>query len=202
MAKRIGKSSGSAPERIGGRHRFEHWYVSNQVYFISVRCRDRFPALAGEAAKAVFWDRFDHHTARHQFTPWVTSVVDNHYHVLGYCKVGAEMWPMMQRLHGSVAKQVNDLLATRRAPFWSQKGVGHSGYFDGCIRDEKQCRRAYRYVLTQCVRHGICPNWRDYRHTRVAVELDVGVRRALALGAFMPDVPYARYERGRASHAR
>jgi hypothetical protein len=67
--------------------------------------------------------------------------------------------------------------------------------FDGCIRDEKQCRRAYRYTLTQSVRHGLCADWREYRHTRVNVDLEAGVRRALELHAFLEGVPYKRYQR-------
>jgi hypothetical protein len=52
------KSSYSSREMFDGKHRFEHWYRDNTVYFITARCRDRFPAFASEAAKAIFWDRF------------------------------------------------------------------------------------------------------------------------------------------------
>ena len=191
------RSSSSSDETYNGQHRFEHWYRSNQVYFITARCRGRYRAFASEDAKAVFWDRFEHYTAMHLFTPWVTTLIDNHYHVLGYCKVGAELGQMMRKVHGSVAKLVNDLLPERRAEFWSE--AGHQDYFDGCIRDETQCRRAFRYTLTQSVRHGICSDWRDYPHTRVNVELERGVRRALELRAFMEGVEYRRYRRGKAS---
>ena len=102
---------------------------------------------------------------------------------------------MMQRLHGSVAKLVNDILPRRRVPFWTQRGAGHADYYDGCIRDERQCRLAFRYVLAQSVRHGIREDRRDYPHTRVTIELERGVRRALELGAFMEAVPYPRYQR-------
>jgi len=34
-----------------GEHRFEHWYVDNQVYFITARCRERYPAFGSEDAK-------------------------------------------------------------------------------------------------------------------------------------------------------
>ena len=51
-------SSSSSVEVHDGKHRFEHWYLDNQVYFITARCRDRYPAFASDAAKAVFWDRF------------------------------------------------------------------------------------------------------------------------------------------------
>jgi len=65
---------------------------------------------------------------------------------------------------------------------------------NGCIRDELQCRRAYRYTLTQCRRHGICANPADYPHTHLNIDVDRAVRRVLELKAFLTDVPYKRYE--------
>ena len=102
---------------------------------------------------------------------------------------------MMQRIHGSVAKLVNDLLPQRRTPFWRDKG--RHDYFDGCLRDELQCRRAYRYTLRQSVRHGIVSDYRLYPHTRVRIDLEVGITRALELNAFMEGVAYKRYEHRR-----
>jgi hypothetical protein len=43
-----------------GNHRFEHWYRDNTVYFITARCRDKYPAFQSRAAQEVFWDRFTH----------------------------------------------------------------------------------------------------------------------------------------------
>ncbi len=192
MAKRIDRSTRSANKWHGQAHRFEHWYVDNQVYFLTARCGDRYPAFAEERAKAVFWDRFEHYTAKHRFTPWVTSLLDNHYHCLGYCKVGVELKTMMQRLHGSVAKLVNDLLPERRVPLWlDDRG---RAYMDGCLRDAKQGRATYGYVLKQAQRHGIVQDYRDYPHTRVNIALDEALRRAIELGAFMDGAAYRRYE--------
>jgi hypothetical protein len=99
---------------------------------------------------------------------------------------------MMRHLHGSVAKLVNDLLPARHLPFWRE--AGNQDYFDGCIRDEKQCRRAFRYTLTQAERHGIARDYRDYPHTRVDIELEQGLKRALELRAFLEHVPYKRHQ--------
>jgi hypothetical protein len=189
------KSAPARREFWDGRHRFEHWYRDNTVYFITARCRDGFPAFAEERAAAIFWDRFDHYTKLHGFVPWVTSLMTNHYHTLGYLRVGTELGPMMRKLHGSVAKLVNDVLPERRVPFW--RDLSDKNYFDGCIRDELQCRRAYGYTLRQSVRHGICSDWRDYPHTHVSIELERGLKRAIELKAFLQNVPYKRYERGR-----
>jgi hypothetical protein len=191
----IRTSSHTKVEWYDGEHRFEHWYVDNQVYFITARCRDRFPAFASEDAKGIFWDRWEYYTHLHGFVPWVTTLVDNHYHSLGYLYEGKQLGQMMRKIHGSAAKLVNDLLPERRRPFWRE--AGGRDYFDGCLRDELQCRRAYRYTLTQCRRHGICPNWQDYPHTRVTIELERGLKRATELQAFLYGVPYPRYSRTR-----
>lgn len=187
------KSARSGVEhRADGSHRFEHWYRDNQVYFITARCRDRYHAFVSEKAKAIFWDRFEHYTAQAGFVPWVASLLDNHYHMLGYLRVGENLGPMMRQLHGSVAKLVNDALPERRVPFWRDThGVD---YFDGCLRDEKQCRLAYTYTLRQAVRAGIARHPCDYAHTKVWIDPDRGVKRALELKAFMQGVPYKRYD--------
>ena len=49
------------------------------------------------------------------------------------------------------------------------------------------------HTLTQCRRHGLCAHPPYYPHTRVNIDLDPGVRRALQLHAFLHDVPYPRY---------
>lgn len=196
MAHRpIHKSSHTHKEFHDGERRFEHWYVDNQVYFITSRCRDGYLAFRSDEAKAVFWVRFYHYTKLHGFFPWVTTLIGNHYHTVGYLRYGKDLGPMMRKIHGSVAKLVNDLLPERRVPFWRERGG--RDYFDGCLRDELQCRRAYRYTLTQCRRHGICPNPALYPHTRVDIELERGIRRATELKAFLYDVPYPRYDRKR-----
>lgn len=190
---RFRKSSATAHEMFDGRHRFEHWYRDNTLYFITSRCRDQFHAFRTEQAKGIFWDRFDHYTAKYGFVPCVTTLMDNHYHAFGYQAVGENLGPMMQKLHGSVAKLVNDTLPARHLPFW--RTAGNRDYFDGCIRDVLQATRAYRYTLLQAVRHGVVRDHREYAHTRVAVELEPMLRRAIQKSVFLADVPYARYDR-------
>src|SRR5260221_33097 len=101
------KTSYTHKEFQDGKHRFEHWYRNNTVYFLTSKVRDGFHAFRTEEAKAVFWDRFDYYCREFGFVPWVTSLLDNHYHSVGYLKIGANLGPFMQRLHGSVAKLVN-----------------------------------------------------------------------------------------------
>ena len=192
--------SHSKHQHTEGKHRFEHWYRDNTVYFITARVRDGLHAFKRDDAIAIFWDRFDHWTSSFGFVPWVTTLMVNHYHTLGYLKVGANLGTMMQRIQGSVAKLVNDTLDKRHLPFWRTDGV--KDYFDGCLRDEKQCRLAYRYTLMQAVRAGVVDDHRDYPDTHVNIDLEVGLKRALQLKAFMMGIPYDRYDRGKRGGAR
>jgi REP element-mobilizing transposase RayT len=176
-------------------HRFEHWYRDNQVYFITARCRNRIAAFEGEEAKQIFWRQFDKYTREFGFDPWVVSLLNNHYHNLGYLRYGKDLPVMMQRIHGSVSKLVSDIFEVRLVSFWIESGK--QNYFDGCIRDELQCRRAFRYTFTQCNRHGVCSDPKNYPHTRVYVDVETAVQRALQLRSFLQGVPYKRYQQRR-----
>jgi REP element-mobilizing transposase RayT len=190
---RFRKGSHKHEEYFGTQHRFEHWYRDNTVYFITSRCRGKFNAFLSEETKSIFWRQFDRFTEQYSFTPIVTSLLSNHYHVLGYLKKGENLPKMMRLLHGSIAKLVNDTLTERLRPFWVD--TGHQNYFDGCVRDELQCRRAFRYTLTQCQRHHVCSDPARYPHTRVRVEIDRAVKRAHELQAFLEEIPYKRYQK-------
>ena len=197
------RSSRARAEFYQGKHRFEHWHADNQVYFLTAVCRDHHPCFASEAAKEVFWDRFGHWARECGFVPWVTTVMSTHYHTLGYLREGRQLPVLMQRLHGSVAKLVNDLLPERRGAFWRDRVRGKGKeYYDGCIRNEEQCRRAFFYTRNQAVKARVVRSWEEYPHTRVTVGLERGVRRALEIKAFMEGVGYPRYDRGKPPRAR
>ena len=187
------KSSATSHEFFDGQHRFEHWYRDNTVYFITSKVRDGFAAFDSDAAKNIFWDRFAHYTKLHGFYPWVATVMNNHYHFVGYLKDGAQLGEMMRKLHGSVAWLVMKAIAVRHVAFWRSRG--NKDYFDGCLRDVLQAFRAYNYTRDQAVKARLVRDWRDYPHTRIYLDRDRAIRRAVELRAFLEEVPYARYER-------
>lgn len=188
-------SSYTKREFHNGEHRFEHWYRDNTVYFITSKVSNASKAFKSDQAKSIFWDRFNFYVNKYRFTPWIRTLMDNHYHFLGYLPHGENLGPLMQRLHGSVAKLVNDTLQSRVLPFWRTKG--NKDYFDGCIRNETQLRRAFRYTLMQSVRAGIVADYRDYAHTIMDVDLKTAVERAKSARVYLPEIPYPRYDRKR-----
>lgn len=186
-------SSATDLERYGGIHRFEHWYRDNTVYFITSKVRNGFAAFATRQARSIFWDRFEHWTNEYGLVPWAASLLWNHYHVVGYLSDGSNLGPMMQRMHGSVAKLVNDTLEVRHLPFWRERG--NRDDFDGCLRDVLQAHRASWYTLEQAMRARLVKDWRDWKDTKLYVDLDERIRWAADRGAFLEEIPYARYDR-------
>lgn len=72
---RFRKVSHARSEYKEGRHRFEHWYRDNTVYFITAKCRDGRAMFDAEDAKRIFWDRFTHWATYFGFVPWVTTLL-------------------------------------------------------------------------------------------------------------------------------
>jgi hypothetical protein len=187
------KSSATSNEFYDGQHRFEHWYRDNTVYFITSKCRDGVAMFESEAAKNIFWDRFEYYTKLHRFVPWVATVMNNHYHFEGYLKHGEDLGEMMRKLHGSVAWMVMKETGIKHVPFWRSKG--NKDYFDGCLRDALQAYRAFNYTRDQAVRARLVRRCEDYPHTRLYLVRDLCIAHAVELSAFLEEVPYARYDR-------
>ncbi len=182
------KGSSTQKEFHENQHRKEHWYRDNTLYFITTRCTDRHPAFSSPQAKAIFWRQLEKYAAQHHFDLWICTLMNNHYHVIGYLPRAPDLAPMIRKIHGSVAKLVNDLLPNRILPFWED-------YFDGCLRDESQYCRAYRYTLFQSVRAGLCLDYRIYSDTKIRIALRDGLRFAQQRQVFLRHVPYKRYEK-------
>lgn len=193
------KSNQAKQRTYKGQHRFEHWYRDNQVYFITAKTSCATPVFTTKQACDLFWQTFDQATSANGFTPWVTALLNNHYHTLGYLKTGDNLPKMMQAIHGKVAKQINDLIRAGELkfprqplkPFWGQKGK--KTYFDGCIRDETQATRAFYYTRNQAVRAKLVKHWQAPPNTRIHLELNQALPRATQRNAFLRGVPYKRY---------
>jgi hypothetical protein len=119
--------------------------------------------------------------------------MNNHYHFVGYLRDGSQLGEMMRKMHGSIAWLV--MIGVRHVPFWRSKG--NKDYFDGCLRDVLQAFRAFNYTRDQAVRARIVRDYREYPYTKIYLDRDRAIARAVDLNAFLEDVPYARHERKR-----
>jgi len=108
-------------------------------------------------------------------------------------QVGEELATMMRKLHGSIAWMVMKEIGVRHVPFWRE--AGNRDYFDGCLRDVLQAHRAFNYTRDQAVKARLVKHFSEYPHTRVYLDRDRAIARAVELKAFLEEVPYARYEK-------
>jgi hypothetical protein len=193
MGRRFDSSGKSRKEWYEGRYQFEHWYRDESVYFITSRVRDKLPVFITPETCDIFWQKFEQYTAQHGFDPWVASLLNTHYHFVGLTSKGEDLREMMRKLHGSVAWLVCKELKIQHKPFW--RDDEHNDYFDGCLRDEDQLRRSYRYTHTQAVRAGLVRDPNKYPNTKVYRALEECVRIARERKALMEGVAYARYQK-------
>lgn len=200
MGKHIHKSGNSRKEWYQGAHKFEHWYVDNSVYLITSRVRDKRSVFINPDTCGIFWTKFEQYAAENTFEPWIVTLMSNHYHVVGYLEQGNRLGEMMRRFHGSVAWMVCKSLGIAHKPFW--RDDAHRDYFDGCLRDEIQLTRSYRYVQNQSQRAGIVRGNETYPNTRCYVSLDEALQRAKDRDALLKGVPYARYDDPRRQRGR
>ena len=192
MSKLIRKSGDLRKEWYDGAHKFEHWYVDRSVYLITSRVRGRLHVFTTPETCDIFWLKFEQYAAENAFEPWIVTLMSNHYHVIGFLEEGKRLGEMMRKFHGSVAWMVCKSLGIIHKPFW--RDDQHRDYFDGCLRDETQLTRSYRYVLTQAERAGVVGPHQAYPNTRAYVTLDEALRRAITRNALLKGVPYARYD--------
>lgn len=162
------------------------------IDLITARVRDRRHVFTTPETQDIFWTKFGQYTSAHGFHPWVTTLMSNHYHTIGYVDRADDVGEMMRKLHGSVATLVCQSLEITHKPFWLDDH--HRDYFDGCLRDETQLRRSYAYVRDQAVAAGLVRDWHAYPNTRVQLDLESAVTFANARDAWLPEVPYARYD--------
>jgi REP element-mobilizing transposase RayT len=192
MGKHIHKSGTSRKEWYDGAHKFEHWYVDRSVYHITSRVRGKLSVFTTAETCSIFWTKFEQYAGENTFEPWIVTLMSNHYHVVGYLEQGNKLGQMMRKFHGSVAWMACKSLGISHKPFW--RDDEHRDYFDGCLRDEIQLTRSYRYVLTQAQRAGIVPRNDTYPNTRSYVSMEEALRRASERNALLKGVPYARYD--------
>jgi hypothetical protein len=134
-----------------------------------------------------------YYDGQHRFEHWHCD--NSVYFITARVRDKIRAFASEDAIHGSIAKRVNDLLPERIKPFWYDSGK--QGYFDGCLRESFQGRHTFRYVLLQAVRNGIVLDYHDYPHTRVNVEMEIAIERAIEVRAFMEGVEYKRYARSR-----
>jgi putative transposase len=131
-----------------------HLFLDDTPYFITGAIYNKRPLLAGSEIKKQLIEllirRFDHYGWR--LDDWV--ILDNHYHLLGYSRIGKDLDRLIRSIHSQSAGFI--LTQTHSAPpiWWN--------YWDYCPRNEEEYRVRQNYLLYNPVKHGYVQDLKDY----------------------------------------
>ena len=153
-------------------HAPAHLMMDDTPYFLTGAIHERRPLLADPAIKAVLLELIAAAFARvdWRLDDWV--ILDNHYHLLGRSRCGADLPRLFMDLHGRSGKLI--ARATRcTLPVWWN-------YWDYCPRDEADYRVRQNYLFYNPVRHGYVADINRYPYSSFPRLIECRGRKALA----------------------
>jgi putative transposase len=83
---------------------------------------------------------------------WV--ILGNHYHLIGKSKTGKDMTRIIQGIHGSTSKPIQEATGAAKPIWWN--------YWDYCPRNERDYFVRLNYLLWNPVKHGYVEELEDY----------------------------------------
>ena len=138
-------------------HNPAHLFIDNSPYFITSSIYQKRALLYSNVIK-------DHllATIRQCFDEkgWVLNdwvILDNHYHLLGISKTGADLSGIISKIH-MLSAQFIRLQLTAEKPIWWN-------YWDYCPRDEKDYFIRLNYLFNNPIKHGYVTNLNDYPYS-------------------------------------
>jgi putative transposase len=131
-----------------------HLFVDNSAYFITAAIYQKRKLLCSSEIKNYLLT-----TIQQCFDEkgWVLNdwvILDNHYHLLGMSKNGADLSNIMGKIHMLSAKFIYSQLNAEKPIWWN--------YWDYCPRDEKAYLIRLNYLFNNPIKHGYVNNLHDY----------------------------------------
>ncbi len=95
-------------------------------------------------------------------------IMPNHVHILikPLIQTGGIPYSLTRIIknHKSVTAKMANRNLNRSGPFWQ------AGFYDRCIRNEKDYENVISYILNNPVKAGLITNWKDWKHTWISPE--------------------------------
>jgi len=134
-----------------------HLLMDDMPYFITASIYLQRRLLAGEGLKwrllGLIQETFE--AKGWQLHHWV--ILDNHYHLLGMSREGADLATIMRQIHCKSALWIREATACDTPVWWN--------YWDYCPRDEDEYFVRLNYLLMNPIKHGYVDNLHDYPYS-------------------------------------
>jgi putative transposase len=134
-----------------------HLFIGDSPYFITGVIYQKRPLLASSEIKDCLLATIQQCFAEKD---WVLNdgvILDDHYHLLGISKNGADLSRILGKIHMILAKFIVAQLNAEKPVWW--------GFWDYCPRDDEDCYIRLNYLLNNPVGHGYVADLNDYAYS-------------------------------------
>jgi len=132
-----------------------HFYLENQVYFITTTTEGRKPVFAKEEDALILWNVINNQRERERVHLLGFVIMPDHLHLVIIPRGGTRISFIMQEIKKGSARLINRLRG-RWGKLWRDE------YYDYIIRDEEDLREKLRYVHHNSVKKGLVEDEQRY----------------------------------------
>ncbi len=131
-----------------------HLFVDDTEYFITGAIYQKRHLLKKTKIKEYLLDLLQTYFEQYnwEFHHWV--ILDNHYHILGKSRNGADLTNIFRSVHSRSAIFIRQVTNCTKPVWWN--------YWDYCPRDEADYMTRLNYLLLNPVKHGFVTDLHDY----------------------------------------
>lgn len=135
-----------------------HLYLDDRWYFMTGSNYHGHHHLKSDAAKIIVRDKLMALTQKYnwQLKAWV--ILNNHYHFLAKVRLGSDIRPFFQYLHGGTSFELNNLENKRGRKVWHN-------FWDRCIRNERGFWTRFNYIHNNPIKHGYVKRLSDWPYS-------------------------------------
>ncbi len=153
------------------RHNPAHLFLDDSAYFITGAIYRKQPLLRSPALKELLLQCMQDTFADFKWDLQHWVILDNHYHLLGKSRQGADLVRIIRRMHAVSGYHIKQATRTPHQVWWN--------YWDYCLRDEEDYFTHLNYLLYNPVRHGYVSDLQDYPFSSFLAYLQARGRASL-----------------------
>jgi len=131
-----------------------HLFLDDTPYFITGAIYEKRRLLESAEIKQLLLKQINEYFKKFEWALHHWVILDNHYHLMGKSKLGKDMTRIMQGIHGSTSKPIQEATGAFTPIWWN--------YWDYCPRDDRDYFIRLNYLLWNPVKHGYVKRLEDY----------------------------------------
>jgi putative transposase len=135
-------------------HTPAHLFLDDTPYFITGAIYEKRHLLESTELKQLLLKQINEYFKQYDWELHHWVILDNHFHLMGKSKLGKDMTRIMQGIHGSTSKPIQETTGGVKPIWWN--------YWDYCLRNDRDYVVRLNYLLWNPAKHGYVEKLEDY----------------------------------------